>query len=87
MNINVLLYIFFFFIIQCVKACAIPYLHQPPTRVITVSVAALSPWLAAEYMNINILLYIYIYIYIHTHIYIYIYSNINILLYIERKKN
>ena len=35
----VVFFFFFFIIIQCVKACAIPCPHQPPTRVITVLVA------------------------------------------------
>ena len=53
----------FFFIIQLVKARAIPCPHQPPTN---------------TYIYIYIHLYIYIYTYTHTrthtHIYIYIYT-------------
>ena len=35
MSVHAHSYIYIFFIIQCVKACVIPYPHQPPTRVIT----------------------------------------------------
>ena len=63
---------FFFFIIQCVKACAIPCPHQPPTRSDnTVSVAqggTDTPGTTKQLLPPDRVLrelYIYIYIYIH----------------------
>ena len=66
----------FFFIIQCVKACAIPCPHQPPTRgdnIVLVAQGATAPPGTIKQLlppdRVLRELYIYIYIYIYTHIY------------------
>ena len=76
--------IFFFSIIQHVKARAIPCPHQPPTRgdntVLVAQGGTANPGAAKQLLPPDrvlreLYIYIYIYIYTHTHIYIYIHTH------------